>query len=317
MQVFMTVFLKMLSMAVIMVFGFILRKKNLVGEEAGKIIGQIATYFVFPCMAFSALYSNVSDLDKLLSGLSYVLWGVLVFGIAILCAYLIAPLLTKDEYERSLFRYSLVFSNYGFFGIAVMLAILGQDAYYPFVMFVMPATFLLFAWGMPQLIPKEAVNPDETTASRVKKALKGLLNPSTVAMVLGILAGLLHIPVPEFLQSSLDSASALLSPFGMLLAGFSIATLSFKDAFSDVKIWLLSLIRLIVMPLVFYGVCMILKPEAALYSVIICYAAMPLGMNTVVVPAAYGKDTALGAKMALISTLLCLVTIPLIVTFLL
>lgn len=313
MDVFVTVFLKMLSMAIIMAFGFILKKKKLVGDSAGAILGQLATNFVFPCMAFSGLYNNVSDLTTLLSGLSYIVWGVVIFGIAVICAYLFSPLLTKDPYERSLFRYSLVFSNYGFFGIAVILTILGTDAYFPFAMFVMPATILLYAWGIPQITPKEGLDTS-TPGAKAKAIAKSMLNITNIAMLLGIACGLSGIKVPAFILDACSSAGNLLSPFGMLLAGFSIAGLSFKGAFSDLKIWGISIVRLIVMPLIFVGVCKIVAPDAALYGVIICYAAMPLGMNTVVIPAAYGKDTTVGTKMTLISTLLCLVTIPLIVT---
>lgn len=313
MQVFMTVFLKMMSMAFILVFGFILKRKKVLSDSAGTVIGQLATNFVFPCMAFSGLYNSVSDINTLISGLSYIVWGIAVFGIATLCAYLFSPLLTKDSYERSLFRYSLVFSNYGFFGIAVILSILGTEAYFPFAMFTIPGTILLYAWGLPQITPHDG-QENLSAGAKAKAIAKSMVNVTNIAMLLGIACGLLGIKVPAFLMDACTSAGNLLSPLGMLLAGISVASLSFKGAFSDLKIWAISIIRLIVMPLIFFGVCKIVAPDAALYGVIICYAAMPLGMNTVVIPAAYGKDTTVGTKMTLISTLLCLVTIPLIVT---
>ena len=46
--------------------------------------------------------------------------------------------------------------------------------------------------------------------------------------------------------------------------------------------------------------------------VLICAYAMPLGLNTIVIPAAYDSDTTIGASMALISNFLALITIPVV-----
>ena len=49
-------------------------------------------------------------------------------------------------------------------------------------------------------------------------------------------------------------------------------------------------------------------PELLLY--VLCFLAMPLGLNTIVIPAAYGGDTSTGASCALISSTLAVITIP-------
>ena len=101
-----------------------------------------------------------------------------------------------------------------------------------------------------------------------------------------------------------------MSPLAMLLTGFVIGEYRLKTLASNKKVYLASLIRLILLPTVFMLVLMALKTDKAILRAALCATAMPLGLNTVVFPAAYGGDTTPGASMALISHLISVVTIP-------
>ena len=101
-----------------------------------------------------------------------------------------------------------------------------------------------------------------------------------------------------------------MSPLAMLLTGFVIGGYSLKKLASDKKVYLASVIRLIILPSLFMLVLLALKTDNAIIRAALCATAMPLGLNTVVFPAAYGGDTTPGASMALISHLISIITIP-------
>ena len=103
-----------------------------------------------------------------------------------------------------------------------------------------------------------------------------------------------------------------MSPVAMLLTGMTIAKIDLKKAFSNVPVYLASLVRLVVLPVAAILVLGFVKLEYGLALCIVCNLAMPLGLSPVVVPAGFGKDTSDAAGMALISHLLSCITIPLV-----
>ena len=137
-----------------------------------------------------------------------------------------------------------------------------------------------------------------------------------ICMIVGMIIGLLELPLPSFVSTVIDSASACMSPVAMLITGMTVAKISLISVLKEKSVYYVSFMRLIVFPLVFIGVAYLLNlPSLMPQSFIICAVAalaMPLGLNSVVIPSAYGKDTTVAAGMALFSHLLSAATLPLI-----
>ncbi len=108
-----------------------------------------------------------------------------------------------------------------------------------------------------------------------------------------------------------------MAPLAMLLTGFVIGGYQPGSLLSLRKVYLVSLYRLVLMPLLFAWSARFIPIAPDIQHVLICAYSMPLGLNTIVIPAAYGGDTSLGASMALISNVLALITIPAVFYFLL
>ena len=103
-----------------------------------------------------------------------------------------------------------------------------------------------------------------------------------------------------------------MSPIAMLLTGITVAKMDMKKVLSQTSIYIVSLIRLIVFPLLAIGLFYFIPTQRNLVICTVCSLAMPLGLNTIVVPRGYGKDTSVAAGMALVSHLLSAATIPMI-----
>ena len=149
----------------------------------------------------------------------------------------------------------------------------------------------------------------------MKSRLKSFANPMFVAMLLGILIGVSGFKLPACIEQVVDVTGSCMSPVAMLLTGITVAKMDMKKVLSLKSIYIVSLIRLIVFPACFIGLFYLFPAAKNIVVCTVCSLAMPLGLNTIVVPRGYGKDTSVAAGMALVSHLLSAATIPVIFYF--
>ena len=103
-----------------------------------------------------------------------------------------------------------------------------------------------------------------------------------------------------------------MSPIAMLLTGMVVSSIPLKQTFMNVRIYVISIVRLVVLPMIFILVASYLRLPETIYLCALCTLSMPLGLNTIVIPSALGKDTSVAAGMTVISHILSCITIPII-----
>ena len=147
----------------------------------------------------------------------------------------------------------------------------------------------------------------------VKSVLKRMFTPSIIAVFVGLIAGLTNISgyVPQFVTTVLEGGAVCMGPVAMILAGIVIGGYDLKEIVKNKKVYLATLMRLIVIPTVFVLGLRLLGADVDVRTLALIAVGTPIGLNTVVYPAAYGGDTKTGASMALISHALSVITIPL------
>ncbi len=102
-----------------------------------------------------------------------------------------------------------------------------------------------------------------------------------------------------------------MGPLAMILTGFVIGGYNLASLLRDKKIYAATFLRLVVLPALFVGILYLIGADKTALILTLFAFGTPLGLNTVVFPAAYGGDTSTGASMAMISHTLCIITIPL------
>lgn len=223
---------------------------------------------------------------------------VLIAGIALV----VCRFFSKDRFEQCIYHYSMTIPNISYMAFVLAQALLGSKGLANTILFCIPLTLYVYTVGY-------------ATLTGSSSPVKRLINPNTVAMLLGMVVGITGMPIPGVLETVLRSASACVGPLGMLLAGFVLSSFRIRELLPDFKIITLCIIRLIVLPAMILGVCKILSLvttlPAAVYPFAVIVACMPCGLNSVIFPKLIGKDCSLGAKIALYSHLLSLISIPL------
>lgn len=299
MQVFGAVLNQMLVLFVFMAAGFFLNKKQILPKDDSVVLSKLETYILVPCLVFNTFYKYCT-VENFRAKWEYLAYGVGFVAVSVPVGCLLAYVFAKNGYARKIYNYSFAVANFSFMGNAVVLGVFGEEVLFDYMMFTLPLTLYVYSYGTASLKPDESC----------RFSFKMFLNPICISMLLGATLGLIALPLPKFLTGAVAMGGAAMSPLAMLLTGFVIGDYSLKTLAKQKKVYYASLIRLIALPAVILTVIKLCGVPDDIVRVTLCAAAMPLGLNTVVFPAAYGGDTTLGAAMAFISHLLSIITIP-------
>lgn len=276
--------------------GYTLSKTKIANADHSKLLSALCLYIFLPAKVFNTFATKftpayLSQYYPLLLGAAVILTALALIAIPL------SRLLTKDGYMRNVYHYSLTISNYGYVGYALAEGIFGKDVLMDVMMFVFPICLYTYTIGYSML-------------TGGKFSLKKLVNPVTLAMVLGAVAGLLGIVIPDSVNSFLSKSAACMSPCSMLLMGIVISQFSLKELLSQKACYFIILMRLLVIPCAVGLALRLLKLDMLLLPSLMVLA-MPTSMNTIVFSKLMGQDCKPGAAMACISSILCCITIPL------
>ena len=142
-----------------------------------------------------------------------------------------------------------------------------------------------------------------------KNPVKKLLNPITVAIVIGMFFGLTDITIPGAFSTVVSMASSCVGPLSMLLVGITLSTFALRELVSNKTAYIFCVLRLILLPMIAYLICKLAHLDS-LMPMLIMITCMPCGLNTIVFPKLVGEDCKTGARLALISHILSLATLP-------
>ena len=307
------------------IIGYVLYKLKAVPDNAMTSLSRLESMLFIPCLVLGTFIESFTVEKLAISGTLFLISAAMLL-IMIPVAILISRLIYRgDEYLQKIATYGLTFANFGYMGNAVMQAVF-PDIFAEYLIFVMPLWIGIYTWAVPTLlIGNESTDAKKSedgkrriTLSDIGRRLKPLLNPMFIAMLIGMVLGLTGVGkyIPQSVMSIVTVSGNCMSPIAMLLTGMTVAASDIKILLSKPKTYILSAIRLLCIPLIFLLVFSIL-PKGEVFSdtfftCAMCALAMPLGLNTIVVPKGYGKDTTDAAGMALISHTLSIATIPLI-----
>ncbi len=290
------------KMSVLLAFfliGFVLAKKKLIPADSSKTLSLLLTTVFNPALTLSSFITNLNR-KSFAENAGLIGVGCIAALAAILAARLLSRSLAgKDEDLRALLDYQLAYSNYGYIGYPLILGIFGSAALYRFMLYAIPIGIGNSTYGRMRL------------EGRKRLSLGFLLLPQTMALFLGLLIGLLEIPIPRFVNDFLSSAGSCMGPVGMLVVGMSLSRVDLGKSLKDGRNYLYTALRLVLLPLACALVCKVLGVggEAMFFSC--CVLCFCFGSNPFLYREAIGKDASGAAGMTLLSYVFSLVTVPL------
>lgn len=298
---FFTVSQQVLVLFVLIALGFLCGKTKIIDEHGSKVITDVVLYFVTPCVIINA-FQREFDVTALIKLLVSALCSALILFVSVLLAQVLYR--KRDKDKACVYKFATVFSNCGFMSLPLQEALLGDEGVFYGATFV--ALFNIFVWSYGLITMKGA--PDK------KSMVKILANPGIIGTIIGIIFFVCSVKLPTIVAQPISYMSSLNTPVPMIIIGFHLSRANLKKAFSDVWAYVSMALRLVVLPLSALFVLYVCNIRGAMLVSLIIATASPVAAITTMMSAKYNRDTELSVSIVSSSTLLSLVTMPLIVS---
>ncbi len=200
-------------------------------------------------------------------------------------------------------QFAMVFSNCGYMGIPLTAGILGDEGIIYASIFNM--YFNIFAWtyGVSLFTDAKELN-----------GLKTLMkNRGIIAVIIGLIVMIFSIQIPGLLLDTMKTVGGLTTPLSMIIIGSLLAATDFRGAIKDLTVYYGSFIKLILLPTLLYLVSVIFKENSLVMKTFILMQAMPAGAMTTLFAERFDKEKEYSAIIVSFSTLISMVTIPLVI----
>ena len=278
--------------------GYLLFKRKLISLQGTADLGRVLLYVIIPVTIVKS-YLTTFSMDKLIGlGFSFV---------AALLSLVLAMLVSKLFFQNKspVTQFGTAFSNAGFIGIPLVQVVLGDEAVFYIASFVALLNILQWTYGVYLL-----------TKDKKAIALKKLTtNPIVISFGIGLLLFLLPLQLPALLVTVLNSLSGMNAPLAMLILGTYLAQLSLKELLLDPMSYRCAAIRLLVIPvLTLFCLFIIPKDYLTVRLTILIAASAPVGSNVAIFSQLFKQDYTRAVKDICITTILCILTLPLIIT---
>lgn len=295
---FLTVGQQVLILFLLMAVGFALGKAKLMDDRGSLALSNIVMYVVAPAMLVVAFQRERNDADLHNFWLSLAL-SAAVHVVGILLALLLRG---RDGSCREL-RFGVVFSNCAFVGYPLMLSLLGSIGVFYGSAYVVVFTVLSWTVGVYMM-----------TGDAKKLRLRNVvLNPGIISVVVAVALYLLSVSLPELVLAPLTYLASMNTPLPIMVVGYQLSHANFGRAFSDRRSWLALALRLVVIPLLAIGGCMLLRVDSVVAMVMVIAASTPPAALLGMFAQKFDCDTQLAASMVSVYTAVSVVTIPLVV----
>ncbi len=303
---FLSILGQMATLFFVIAIGYIVKKAKVMDEVMDKKLSSLILNTALPAM----ILGSVLTADELPGPIDILITMGLAcasFAVMTALALLVTKLLGIHDGHKGVFRFMLTFGNVGFIGFPVLTAIFGSSALIYGSIFNLPFNFLVFTMGV------WFIAQDSGRGAKVKMGLKTFLTPANIACLVAIVLTLANVHSVPVLGDAAETLGSFTTPGALLIIGSSLANLPVKGLIGGPRLWIASLVRLVVAPVVVWALFRMLPIDATLIDIMVVLCAMPVATNGTMLCYQYGGDSRTMAQGTFVTTVLSIVTIPILV----
>lgn len=283
---------QMLTMLIYMSCGFVLSKRKLISEEGSKAFATLLIYLIIPVVILRSFLTEQSW-DRSVG----LLISIGLAGASLLLAIVLSRLVFP---KNPVAEFGSAFSNAGFLGIPLISATLGVESVFYAAGFVALLNILQWSYGQSRM------------GIRGGSWRTVLLSPLAVSFILGLILYFLQPQFPDVLTGCISAVAACNSPLAMILLGIYLGRTSFKQIFASKTVWTVSGMRLVVIPMATLLLLTVFPVNTGLKMALFLAAAAPVGANVSMYAQRANLDHGEATGTVCLSTLLSLVSLPLL-----
>lgn len=303
---------QMLMLVIIMAAGFVAYKCRVIDNAGNKTLSRLILFVTQPAMIIA---SAVSSQLQLSAGetMSIFACGCGMYVVLFILAYLLTPLFGKDRSMHGVCRFLIVFGNVGFMGFPVINALYGSDAVVIAAIYQIPFNVLAYSVGVIMMT-------NGKSGARIR--FRDVLTPALIASVASLFLMIFHVRFPAVLTKSLDTLGSMTVPGAMLVTGVTLGSASFDTIFKDKRVYAVCFSRLILTPIAVWAAArFVMQPllgvDPLYMDMLVVLSAMPSAAMTTMLCLEHDIDPRLGGNGVFLTTVLSVVTVPLMVYLLL
>lgn len=292
---------------IIMLPGYIIKKAGVITGKHVEGMSSLITNVTFPCLIIVSMQMEFSM--EILNNCKY---AIIIFSCIIATAMIMSRIASKKAKlppeQSGIFAFMLMFGNTGFIGFPVLSGLFGQEALLYGALCDAVYNIFMFTVGISIIKP---AGEKRDKKAMIKQTIKESLNPCFFGLVIGLILFIGRISLPEIIGAPMESIGNITSPLAMMVIGSHLADMNFKELLKAKHAYIVCLLKLIVTPLIgIIFVKLIIGTSSLLASTIIIESAMPVAMCSVIFSEQYKADVNFAVKGVMLTTVMCIVTIP-------
>ncbi len=291
----------------LMIFGIVLvglfaAKRNLWAGELDRKLSVFIMNISMPALILASVMGKdlaFENSELIALGVVAVVNYVVLIGLA----YLIPHLFKVNKARLGICRFMLAFGNVSFIGYPVCDAVFGSKAVFCASVLNIPFNLLVFTIGVSFI-----------NGGKAKSAFspKLILSPCVIASLIAVVIAVARIQMPTPVGQWFHLLGDLTTPCALLIIGSSLSHIPVRDMFGNRFVYSMTVLRLIILPLAVGGVLALMGVNPFVSDVAVVLSAMPVATNGIMLCLQYGKDERVMTQGLFFTTLMSVVTIPLV-----
>lgn len=298
------ILMQMIQLFLVISIGYILFKIKILDVDFNKKLTTLLLSVTTPALIVSSVLTT-TDYLPIKDILFVFLVGIIIYIALPIIGFIIVKIMRVPMPQQGLYIFMTVFSNIGFMGFPVMKAIFGNDAIFYTAIFNMIFNLLVFTVGTGIM--------GYGTDRKTKINLKDLLSPGVVASLIALLIYFVQLKFPDVIVSTVTMIGDITTPMAMLIIGSTLANIPIKEVFGELRLYPYTLIKQVILPILAYPILSLFIKDSLILGVTLIMISMPVANTAVLFATEYDGDVSLAAKSVFMTTLLSIITIPLIV----
>ena len=297
----------LIKIFIIILPGYLLSKLGIMTKTHTEGLSSLITNVTFPCLIIISMQLEFSA-EILNNCKMTIIVFACIIAVTMIVAKLMGTFVKLPKAQSGIFTFMLIFGNTGFIGLPVLNGLFGAEAVLYGALCDALYNVFMFTIGIQLIRPaSESVKKSDIA----KETIKQSLNPCFFGLIIGMILFVTGTAIPEIIAEPMTSIGNITSPLAMMVVGSHLAKIKFKDMLTSVPAYWVCFLKLLIVPLIgLIFVKLIIGTGSLLSSVLIIESGMPVAMCAVIFSEQYKSDVNFAVKGTLLSTVMCIVTIP-------
>lgn len=304
---FLLVFQNVAVLFLLIIVGYITGKVEIISKKGQQELTALTLKVTMPATIILAMQLEYTK-DRFNIALRIIGLVITAYILMIILSKIFSRFFNVTEGQKDIIESATILPNTSFMGYPIVLSILGSEALF-FAVLGAGLVFEIVAWsyGIYNISKTTEFDFRENLAKNI------LLSPGIISIAIGFVLFIFSIKIPEPLNTTMRLLSQATSPLAMIVVGILLSRSNIKECMTNIKLYFIAALRLLVFP----GLIFLILKALGFTGMEIIIPVVMLSMPTAAYVAMFsqntGNDANFASQIVFISSLLSLITIPIMV----